>query len=68
MHVIGFSNSPQPLSANNIGSANHWRESIVDSRSGRGKEHAEEVMEFYRLDEDELAFVMETSVSKVKKG
>jgi hypothetical protein len=32
-----------------------------------GKEHAQEIMSFYELDEDEMAFIMETSVSRIKK-
>jgi len=32
-----------------------------------GKECHNEVMDFYHLDEEELAFIMETSVSKIKK-
>ena len=31
------------------------------------KKHAAEVMEFYDLDESEMAFIMETSVSRIKK-
>ncbi len=32
-----------------------------------GKKHAADVMDFYGLDEDEMAFIMETSVSRIKK-
>ena len=32
-----------------------------------GKKHAAEIMDFYELDEDEMAFIMETSVSRIKK-
>jgi replication factor C large subunit len=32
-----------------------------------GKKHAQEIMDFYELDEDEMAFIMETSVSRIKK-
>ncbi|MFH2023535.1 MAG: hypothetical protein ABIJ10_04410, partial [Candidatus Micrarchaeota archaeon] len=31
-----------------------------------GKDHTELMMEFYEFDEEELAFVMDTSVSKIK--
>lgn len=32
-----------------------------------GKKHAQEIMDYYELDEDEMAFIMETSVSRIKK-
>lgn len=32
-----------------------------------GKKHAADIMDFYELDEDEMAFIMETSVSRIKK-
>ncbi len=32
-----------------------------------GKKHADELMRFYELDEDEMAFIMETSASRIKK-
>ncbi len=35
---------------------------------GLGKGHAQGLMDFYEFSEDELAFILETSVSRVKKG
>jgi replication factor C large subunit len=32
-----------------------------------GRKHAQEIMDYYELDEDEMAFIMETSVSRIKK-
>jgi len=33
-----------------------------------GKTHSQEIMDLYEFSEEELAFILETSVSKVKKS
>jgi replication factor C large subunit len=33
-----------------------------------GKKHQQEIMDFYEFSEEEVAFILETSVTKVKKG
>jgi hypothetical protein len=32
-----------------------------------GKKYSQEIMDFYELDEDEMAFILGTSVSKLKR-